>query len=491
MKDPYLEGELPFAFKDLRAELMILMNYQTRLHTFFGKREKVQQAIWQANAIESYFDAANKTYDTMANSLDKYRFGGLSMTEKNYGWSNNRDLIAFFFEHLKKNLESDIDLRRPIADSEKAKEMRIGGIISDLNDRLNLMSGAYGQFVTNCKRFGLIHRLKSIKMSILDLLALYGVYKHYYRFANENALFEYWRCKPSKGDGVTRDAIPTERIETWETKRNNVVNRVKRELLLEFIEKYKRELKYDEAKTTYSPDKIKELQKEIWEKARTEVGKEYKKRMLPIYKLGFDPDSPGKALRYEVDIRGFLLADIHKIEIDYKNLKYIRRVKIGDIDDFPGDTKDLATYSAIYPKILSEWDFHNEDLRFGTYHTNSRSDIDYTNVMEKLKTIDMLKNIGKTPPDKQNKYFAFDLEAFKISGKFVYWGRRNYWDTFPELKNPYPMLSTAGLSRFMTQLIKLRVEQNEIYNKYLSYWIWDSAGPKEDMFTTLLAGEKK
>ncbi|MBI2124677.1 hypothetical protein HYT92_02690, partial [Candidatus Pacearchaeota archaeon] len=40
-KDPYEEGTLPKVFKSLRAELMTLMNYQTRIHTYFGKANAV------------------------------------------------------------------------------------------------------------------------------------------------------------------------------------------------------------------------------------------------------------------------------------------------------------------------------------------------------------------------------------------------------------------------------------------------------------------
>ena len=128
----------------------------------------------------------------------------------------------------------------------------------------------------------------------------------------------------------------------------------------------------------------------------------------------------------------------------------------------------------------------------------SRSDLDYTNIIS-TKTLDLNTKIingveypPRTPPSIENKYAAFDLEALKYSGKMVYWGRKNYWDNQPVMDpnagNPYPTLSTIGLSRVITEIIRKIDGDSEITNQFLSYWIWDKASP-DDVFTSLLAPE--
>jgi hypothetical protein len=332
---------------------------------------------------------------------------------------------------LKSHLEDDLTQKFGL----EIRKNYEGTLKAKCDERLSLMTRAYDQFITNTKRFGLIHRLKSIKINILDLLALYGVFRHYYRFANENALYEKWSYIPNEGDGIIWSVTPKERDKAYEEEKKKI-------------------------------------------------------KVIPNkYKLGFVGTLTEGNIRHEVDIRGFVLEDIHKVEIDHEKLPYIRRIKIEDIEDFPGDTPELATFNAVYPKILKEWDFLIEDLRFGTYHPYSRSDIDYTNIINKERSLNFEK-VGRTKPSKIGNYAAFDLEALKASGNWKYWGRRNYWDDYPEYKNPYPTLSTIGLSRFITDIVKLRATQSEIADKYLSYWVWDTSR-EDEPFTTLLGKEEQ
>ena len=138
---------------------------------------------------------------------------------------------------------------------------------------------------------------------------------------------------------------------------------------------------------------------------------------------------------------------------------------------------------------MAEWDFLLEDLRFGTFHPFSRSHIDYTKIINEQRSLDFT-NVGRTRPDRRQNSAAFDLDALKISGKWVYWGRRNYWDALPEQKNPYPTLSTIGISRFITDIVRLRATDSDLADKYLSYWVWDTS--REDQpFTSLLGKEKE
>lgn len=545
-KDPYFEGELPPVFDDLRAELMILMNYQTRLHTYIGKRAKVEEGVNLAAGLEEHFKKASRTYDKMRNSLDKYRFGAADVDEGTYGWSNNRQLVKLFFDMLKEDLENDADLKGEVI-AQSTENIYRKKLESKMNEQLDLMFRAYSQFITNTKRFGLIHRLRSLKIKILDLLTLYGVYRHTNRFANENALYEKWLYNPDKSDPIKWDATPTARDKPYEDEKNKVINRVRQYYLNAitkqkiqelqkryyniFYEELKQEVgpkvrtQYEEYKNRLTPpekakiteavinrainnladkrinevtrkveEEIRKRENEIKDDALFELeGDDFQKRIINAipqkYKLGFNPNSPEGRQRHEVDIKGFVVEDFHKIELDHENLSYIKRVKVQDIEDFPADTEDLTTYTGVYKNILAEWDFFIEDLRFGTFHPFSRSYIDYTKIINDSRHF-KFDNVGRTKPDRRQNYAAFDLDALKISGKWVYWGRRNYWDKLPELKNPYPTISTIGLSRFITELVRLRAKTNEIADKYLSYWVWDTS--KEDQpFTTLLGKEDK
>ncbi|MBI2654049.1 hypothetical protein HYX02_04525 [Candidatus Woesearchaeota archaeon] len=623
-KDLYLTGELPPVFQDIRAELMMLMNYQTRSHTYIGKQTRVVEFLNQAKGIEVHFEQAAKTYDKMRASLDnKYRFGGVDQAAGSYGWSNNRDLIALLFNELKQVLENEGELKKEVVHETASAKYR-GPLKEILDNRLDLMQKAYSQFKTNVKRMGLIHRLRSLKIKLLDLLALYGAYKHYYRFANEDALFEKWKWKLENSE-----VVPTKRDEKWEEEREKVVKPIKDRSFNQIVEKIKNEKrdelyeaikaefrteiekKVSEYRQKYPKAKPKveitgeavkravdrllqarekgiqevverelrkrtsdirqgkvnadELRYQLYEKYKaefrteleTKVRKQYEdykkkvesaealdemfiqnainktlqskenqirtkveaelknmeeeinqkaliefesddiqkkiiKEVPDKYKLNFVATTNEGKLRHEVDIKGFVLKDMHEIEVDGKGeaeMPLVRRVKIQDIEDFQGDTAESSTFDAIIPKILSEWDFLIQDLRWGNFHPFSRSSIDYTKIINEQKILNFTY-VGRTRPSKDQNIGAFDLEALKVSGKWVYWGKRNYWDLMPELKNSYPTLSTVGLSRFITEIVRLRVSNVEIADKYLSYWVWDT-GVEDRVFTTLLGKEEK
>ncbi len=557
-KDPYEEGKLPKVFKSLRAELMTLMNYQTRVHTYFGKRNGVVELQNQALGLESHFASSPKTYDEMRNSLDNYRFGkeGEIEGEMVYGWSNNREMIIELFERLKQQLST---VKSPTPETLK-------GIRDEVDKRMETilarMNTAYNQYLNNVRRFGLIHRFKSLRMSLIDLLGLYGVYKHYYRFANERALFEKWKIKI--GDGKKRDAdekiendengnpirvsdgvfwsISSKSIdEAYEAERKSIENdakdRILKDIKKEITKRMEQSLKMKFEADLYfkieeyarsrlpaskrNEDFSEEMKKKIsmayearkkgipkqvgaeLAKRESEIGEEAEKEFekkeyqdkfakapeLADYRINFvaELESLGP-VRHEVDYQGFVLADIHEVEVGHIIREFIRRVKIEDIEEFPSKIPELSKYSWIAEQIKQEWDFLIEDLRWGTYHPYSHSDTDYTYVISERKSYNF-DNIGKTRPGMTQQQAAFDLEALKIPGKFVYWGRKNYWDRAVELKNPYPTISSVGLSRFLTALVKLRCTET-VADRYLPTFVWDT-GTDNPPFTTVLGRESK
>ena len=96
IENHYINNTLPFAFRQLRAELMMHMNYMTRLHTYFGKMGAVEEAVNKASAIEENFSKTGKTYQELSISLDNMRYGKDEKDESgetSYGWGNNILLV--------------------------------------------------------------------------------------------------------------------------------------------------------------------------------------------------------------------------------------------------------------------------------------------------------------------------------------------------------------------------------------------------------------
>lgn len=576
--DPYLEGELPFVFRDLRVDYMSLMNYQTRLHTYYAKKSSVTEAKLKADLIQGFFGGKGQTYESRRNALDKYRFKGKDQIEGGTGWSNNKEMILHFFEQLKKSLNKDELTTKRRNPEEVIREF----INSNLNNRLKAVKENYDQFITNVKRFGLLHRFKSLKMHTIDLVALYGVYKHYYIFANENSLYELWDYDVDKGTGeiedehgkkikfnnpVTWDAVPLKRVPDWEDERDKEYNARKEQVMEEIRDKIKKRILRDlqnKARATQlgvirdgvlnqsrSRNFADEKERDVWiaglikkfierednrkkadewsqkqlesketqDRIKEEVEHEFnngrytpkgvvvspnkeedeevvatyeseiRRRMSREYKLGFADDVNN--LRHEVDVRGFVLADIHRIEVDHVDktaLNYIRRVRVEDFEDFPQEKGAAANWVWVYSSMENEWNWFLDDLRMGLYHPFSRTFKDYADLIRAENLLNMYKatrNLYK-PGVSQNP--AFDYKALAYPGLWVYWGKRNYWDSHPEERNPYTTLSTFGLSSFLEALVKMRQKQAEIHNRFLKYFVYET-GSSPDVFTNLPAGE--
>ena len=511
-KDPYIEGRLPLVFKDLRFELMTLMNYQTRLHTYLGKKNAVVEFKNQALGIEQHFASAPKTYDRMRRSLDTYRLGkeGIVEGKEMFGWSNNDVLIDEFFKALSDALSVTRTMSYQTGAIAVQQPLR-----QRMDSMLEKMNVAYEQYLSNVKRVGLIHRLKSLRISLVDLLALYGVYKHYYRFASEKAIFELWYVKiddnikrdksgkavpdeegnPKKtNEDVLWSATPLKRVEKYEKIVEGEIEKAKDNLRNSLTISVKKDLDYDERIKHLTPDQKKQLDIEVSNRVEDELKTEKNwneiVKLLPKkFKLGYVANLEGVGpIRHEVDIKGFVLADFHSIEVDRKEGKYVRRVKLRDIEEFPSDAPELAKHSWIATQIEQEWTFLLQDLRWGQFHPYSRSDVDYTKIISTQRIYEFSK-VGRTRPNKDQQKAAFDLEALKIPHLWVYWGRRNYWDTSISSRNPYPTISTVGISRFITALVRLRNKEN-IADKYLSTYVWDT-GRDDKPFTTIIGKEVK
>lgn len=593
MQNPYIDNTLPFAFRQLRAELMIHMNWMTRLHTYFGKMGAVEDSKKKVNAIEENFGSTPRTYTELSYVLDNERTGGLTIEngEESFGWGNNVILIDMVFEELKKDLEQPDEIWvDPGHEFWHGKSAALRAIFTQ---QIGIrMKRSWDQFMGDSYKFGLLHRLRSNKLHVLDLYCMHGVYKHTYRFAHEDSIFELWNY-----DDVRDITKHHEKAVVWSLNRDNLVNNASYEGYREYkiavenarrlILKWKKREVFERLKAKHTmqvltelstrtnsgnvlPNAIKnryttsriiqntinlrvkaeftsrEIQNEIKYGVEAELTQRYVQEYIrkflmggrgtppllgtaekpvwgivgdpdlgvtgnPNYRLGFALEKPNSNFRHEIDVFGFVIADIHAIEVDrsdpppHGHGKYIRRVRLEDFEDVPGPRGNKSTYlwSRVWTELYNEWGMFIDDLRFMNVHQNSRSDIDYTSLINSIKTFD-LKNrtagrfdewitrvkgqsfitVGgeyptRTPPQRPGRA-GFDLDALRHSGLFKYWGRRNYWDELPELSpgNPFPSLSTVGLSRVLTALIERQEGQNENTYKFLSAWVYDNADEK-------------
>ncbi|MBS3096719.1 hypothetical protein J4480_04735, partial [Candidatus Woesearchaeota archaeon] len=95
---------------------------------------------------------------------------------------------------------------------------------------------------------------------------------------------------------------------------------------------------------------------------------------------------------------------------------------------------------------------------------------------------------------------AFDREALKNPGQMIYWGRKSYKDAHSQIKktdpaNPYPTLSSVGMSRYLNELVIKDMADKQEALKSLNLFLGDtgewSTSTKEAYKAIGLLGEIK
>lgn len=197
----------------------------------------------------------------------------------------------------------------------------------------------------------------------------------------------------------------------------------------------------------------------------------------------------------EVDMFGNLLEDEYNMSEQYgdpippykhgqQNPKYIKPRRVED-------TRNIVNYSDAYklPALIDhEWQGFMLDLRYGTYHPYSRSWPDYESKLKKIKLfMDDSQITADLPSNKDSRSPAFDREALKNPGQHIYWGRTKFEDEHEKIepKNPYPSLSSYGLTRYLTEVTEKdmvdKVEAHHRLNLFLGDtgdWITSSEEAK-------------
>ena len=549
--NPFISDALPLAFRQMRVELLALMNWQTRLHTYFGKHGLVKKSLKKVEAIEDHFRSTPRTHEDLSYVLDIERLGEKDKPQAElFGWSKNIDLVEDFFKAVKQQVEDEHVIER----SQEDQLTSYNNLVRpNFVNKLRAMSKSFEQYQTDCKKMGLVHVLRSIKISILDLVTLFGVFKHYYRFAHEDSIFELWEFdddslnKKYEDDKVVVWGLSTDKMKRVDDWSGTLLYDREKELLLEKLKAKKKDEWLTEetnrqvgrasvnrwnedSKVRYSKKltqaQIRQLildaraevelhNQEITYEAEAELKSRTSRQIIRdrvavkmrddtygrgSLRLGFATTISDGQLRHEVNIHGFVLEDIHKIEVDHNENplgagfppKTIRRVRVEDIEDLPGKFRsaELEKWGWVYNMISTEWDFFLEDLRYGEFHPSSRNHRNYTEYVLSRGSLDFRDpTIPRSPPKMAGESrAAFDVEALAYSGKYVYWGRRNYWDKEPDDGNPYPTLSTIALSRIITSIARLQEGLIQNTDDFLKSWVYDT-GATDTQFTTILKKE--
>jgi len=175
--------------------------------------------------------------------------------------------------------------------------------------------------------------------------------------------------------------------------------------------------------------------------------------------IGFMHDN----FRYEVDERGFFTKDFNDIKFSKgsggkKIIKRIINPKDIALSPNPGEyaTKVLAW-------SCDEWKWYLEDMFEGKFHIWSRTYSDYRNFVKKGK----IENVPFDNPS-GNIYDdnpTYDRDHLKDPTKFVYWGRKEYFDVKQEDGkndggNPYPYSSILGLWDYL-QIVNDKLSGNK------------------------------
>ncbi len=540
IREPTLKGWLPFEFRRRKVELAVLMNYLLRLEVYlvksrfvkfagdfienevqtkyksfiFGGEEidgirnvrganRVKSDAWEYKVgFESYFDKKKQLFYGIPRIMEfTYEDGELHIKDKpkdskyikdakrlrNWGWSNHRHLIFVLFNQLKKILENESYLGGRVLDDtdvhlriwqggtkekeaeeeiEKLKayeetgelgaekkepliDTTLGAFLGYKDSHRQMVQGAekyccknmwWRKFWVNNEHYGLTQIRDSHAWAVMDQNNVNGLYRHTYRFARPHS-------KPA--------IIPVERIEDPET--GDIVI------------------------------------KENFDRCTKEgnIPHRYKEELGVL-----GPKMGASRLLYEVDERGVLLDDLNKIKIENERSDFLQQGKIeeGFRDDggfyyrkiSPENIIMHNSIADVFSNITQEWTFFINDIRTGRFHKFSRTAKDYIACHDR-------RDFGYSSFERKNvpsdKVPAFDREALKNPGGFIYRGKSRYDVIDPhELdekpKMHAPCVTTKGLTLYLKSRIDKKAANLKVRRQHFKDWAWENLTEGGDIFVT-------
>lgn len=423
IRDPTLENEVPFMLKDLRVELYTLMNFLLRHEIYKAKARTAHKLFEDLGNTEKGREKvlANRlpTPEAINKNIKKYLEGGEIRKNPDGTWTAELD---------KETGSADIGFARTYFLVFKAMEKLKEQLERDLT-----------------REPSVDHIEEEINSSI-----------------------ETWKDTEFKS---LKDTITTRynRYKSGAIKRFRVVNMVRHHWYF-FLDMYNlygvykrgcRFAKYGTKPELYaykiaSDDGI--LRDIDWDSLE-KVG-------IAATAPNFEP---GTHYLVEVDTYGYSTSDINAIQVERKDLQYIRKWKRNDIGYFHKQDSDIPRFSEVLELATKDWDFFVEDVERGIYHPYAKRIDNYTELIK-----ESWMNFDKAKFDNllTIQQIGFDYEALKCPGKFVYWGRKNYYDeTRESLRhppvNPYPTISMHGLWTFINSIADKRPKEPELAKQYV------------------------
>jgi len=437
LKQKSPEGEVPFVFRDLRVELETLMNYMLRLEVYTNKHHTVENAIKSVVGEIGKVLSGTEYLGAVQRDLDKYKNGTGVQKEKN-GYFNQAYKLFYY-------------------------EKRPGEIVKDENGPQKVAGFAGGRWLV-CNY--LFNELK--KALETDLSKPAG--------NKEDEI----RKKIETISGTFKDelGIMTKWSDAYKksVERYGVIHR-RRSLMSTMLDQYLMTGKYEHYYRFAKPGAAileypRRDGKVVWGEGRVAGNVQEKGGVLP-----------------EVTLNGLFIEDWNAIEVEGKSLPSIRGVDIKDIYmpvSETGFTKENLKIGpqAIVDWIEKEWFYFIQDILDGRFHPRSKAVSQYIRAHAEGNW--KYRNLAPYgTPDRNNP--AFDREALKDPGKFVYWGRKKYYDELPseinqDPVNPYPGVSALGLAMYINDIAKKIEKNTESIQQFLKLYVYPTGEEENEVF---------
>jgi len=341
-------------------------------------------------------------------------------------------------------------------DEKVAKDIQDDVVVNVNKSEWSSVNTKHEDAMTNFKKVGMSKLVNNVRNLLLDQYCMHGFMNvHKYKFVSKDAKIEYYEYK-IKTENKDSDSDP-----------------LKREYKIE-----------PEKEPLKSPKK-------------SPVGmspEDYEKEPYNI--------SDGKPTPQEIKYDGSFTKDMNIIRSMLETAEEIDDELIEEIKNevpYIRKVKPIYQHNLIDEELLTEvtkwqereWYFFLRDMRYGVFKPNTRTYDDYKySYSEERKYEDVERpSVDSARPTKANP--AYDEEAIKEPGNWFYWGKRCYNDeTVDSLMqkpvNPYPGISTRGMSLFLRDYFKNMSQQSKKTLRQFDMFVKDTAEVPPEMLAKRL-----
>lgn len=182
------------------------------------------------------------------------------------------------------------------------------------------------------------------------------------------------------------------------------------------------------------------------------------------------PDAQKVVTQIEVDQFGRVLEDVNNVEAEGGNGYggYIRQVRREDICE--------NSASQVFQWMRKEWELYIKDFEEGKFHPFGKSANDYVEAHKKRDFY--YRSLRASENKKSIDNPAFDREALKDPGKFVYTGRKWFFDSDEDLVNTqgylnkFPCVSILGLQKYLKNLMQHIAGEEKELEENIKRYVW-------------------